>query len=168
LRDGKASIYEGGTRVPLVISWPGFIEQGSVNHEVLFSSVDFYPTLTELCGIKTRRGIRLDGSSIKPALLGLEMEHDEIYCHFPHYIKATGNVPSTYVRKGDWKLIRHYHDNQDQTHRFELFNLHTDIGEIINLASTYPEKVRELDQLIEKHLEETGAVYPRINPDYVK
>ncbi|MCP4313146.1 MAG: sulfatase, partial [Bacteroidetes bacterium] len=116
LRDGKASIYEGGTRVPLVISWPGFIEQGSVNHDVLFSSVDFYPTLTELCGIKTRRGIKLDGSSIKPALFGKEMTHDEIYCHFPHYIKATGNVPSTYVRKGDWKLIRHYHDNQDQTH----------------------------------------------------
>ena len=168
LRDGKASIYEGGTRVPLAISWPGHIEPGSVNHDVIVSSVDIYPTLIDLCGIKPNKEAQFDGSSIKPALEGKEMHHDEIYCHFPHYIKATGNVPSTYVRKGDWKLIKHYHDNDDQTHRYELFNLHTDIGEMINLASTYPEKVEEMNEMIVQHLAETGGVYPLANPEYIR
>jgi len=168
LRDGKASIYEGGTRVPLAISWPGHIEPGTVNHDAIVSSVDMYPTLIDLCGIKPNKHAILDGSSIKPALMGQEFLHDEIYCHFPHYIPATGNVPSTYVRKGDWKLIRHYHDNPDQTHRYELYNLHNDIGEMSNLAASLPEKVKELDQMIDLHLAETEAVFPIANPDYVK
>lgn len=168
LRDGKASIYEGGTRVPLAISWPGHIKPGSVNQDVIVSSVDFYPTLIDLCGIKANKQAQLDGSSIKPALMGKKMEKDEIYCHFPHNIPATGNISSTYVRKGDWKLIRFYCDNPDQSNRYELYNLHTDIGEMINLASTYPEKVKELDLMIEQHLVETGAIYPLANPNYVR
>ena len=120
----------------------------------------------DLCGIKPKNKSQLDGVSIKPALMGKDMERDEIYCHFPHYIKSTGNVPSTYVRKGDWKLIKHYHDNEDQSHRYELFNLHTDIGETINVSQFYPEKVNELSLLIEKHLAETGGVVPIPNPDY--
>ena len=168
LRDGKASIYEGGTRVPLAISWPGHIEPGSVNHDVIVSSVDMYPTLIDLCGIKPNKQAQLDGGSIKPALMGKKMVHDEIYCHFPHYIPATGNVPSSYVRKGDWKLIKHYCDNPDQSHRFELFNLHTDIGEMINLASTFPDRVEEMNLMIEQHMTETGGVFPIPNPDYIK
>jgi len=169
LRDGKASIYEGGTRVPLAISWPGHIEPGSVNHDAIVSSVDMYPTLIDLCGIKpNKKAQQLDGSSIKPALEGKKMVKDEIYCHFPHYVPATGNVPSTYVRKGEWKLIKHYCDNEDQTHRFELFNLHTDIGEMINLASTFPERVEEMNLLIEQHLADTQGIFPVANPDYIK
>jgi arylsulfatase A-like enzyme len=168
LRDGKASIYEGGTRVPLAISWPKNIKEGIVNHKAIVSSVDIYPTLADLCDIKIKKGTQLDGISLKPALKGKDIERDEIYCHFPHYIKATGNVPSTYVRKGDWKLIKHYHDNKDQSHRYELYNLHTDISETINLASSLPDKVKTLNTLIEKHLAETDGVVPIANPDYKK
>lgn len=166
LRDGKASVYEGGTRVPLSISWPGNIKAGSTNHQAIVSSVDFYPTLLDLCGVEPKEKTQLDGVSIKPALMGKDLNRDEIYCHFPHYVPATGNVPGTYVRKGDWKLIKHYHDNDDQSHRYELFNLHTDIGETINLAKVYPNKVKELNLLIEKHLSETGGVAPIANPNY--
>ncbi len=168
LRDGKASIYEGGTRVPLAISWPGHIKPGTVNHDVIVSSVDIYPTLIDLCGINPNKEATLDGSSIKPALMGKKMDHDEIYCHFPHYIPATGNVPSTYVRKGDWKLIKHYCDNPDQSHRYELFNLHTDIAEIINLASTFPDRVEEMNAMIEQHMTVTGGIFPVANPNYIK
>jgi len=166
LKDSKASIYEGGTRVPLAISWPGKINAESINHQAIVSSVDIYPTLIDLCGIKAKKKSQFDGVSIKQALMGKDLERDEIYCHFPHYIKATGNVPSTYVRKGHWKLIKHYHDNNDQTHRYELFNLHTDIGETLNVAGVYPEKVKALNLLIEKHLADTGGVVPIANPDY--
>lgn len=168
LRGGKASIYEGGTRVPLAISWPGKIKAGAINHQAIVSSVDIYPTLMDLCGIELKEKVPFDGITIKPALNGESIGRDEIYCHFPHYIPATGNVPSTYVRKGNWKLIKHYHDNDDQTNRFELFNLHTDIGEILNLADAYPEKVKALNILIENHLAETGGVEPIVNPDYKK
>lgn len=168
LRDGKASIYEGGTRVPLAISWPGKIKEGAINHQAIVSSVDIYPTLMDLCGIKTKEKVPFDGITIKPALNGKSVDRDEIYCHFPHYIPATGNVPSTYVRKGNWKLIKHYHNNDDQTNRFELFNLHTDIGETLNVANAYPEKVKELNELIENHLAETGGIVPVLNPNYNK
>ena len=122
----------------------------------------------DLCGLNLKNETTLDGISIKPALLGKTVERDEIYCHFPHYIPATKNVPSSYVRKGDWKLIKHYHDNEDQTHRYELFNLHTDIGETLNVANTYPEKVKELNELIENHLAETGGIQPVLNQGYKK
>jgi arylsulfatase A-like enzyme len=168
LKNGKASIYEGGTRVPLAISWPGKIKAGSVNHQAIVSSVDIYPTLIDLCGIKIKKKSQLDGVSIKQALMGKTLERDEIYCYFPHYIKSTGNVPSTYVRKGNWKLIKHFYDNNDQTHRYELFNLQTDIGETLNVAEVYPEKVKALNLLIEKHLSETGGVVPIANPNYIK
>ena len=168
LRDGKASIYEGGTRVPLAIAWPKKIKEGTVNHQAIVSSVDIYPTLMELCAINPKEEVKLDGVSIVSALNGKNIDRDEIYCHFPHYIPATKNVPSSYVRKGDWKLIKHYHDNEDQSHRYELFNLHTDIGETLNVANAYPEKVGELNELIENHLAETGGVVPVLNTDYKK
>ncbi len=166
LREGKASIYEGGTRVPLAISWPGHIKPGSVNHQAIVSSVDIYPTLLDLCNIKPKQPVPLDGISIKAALQGKVLERDEIYCHFPHYIKATGNAPATYVRKGNWKLIKFYHDRDDQTHRFELYNLHWDISEIANVASAHPQRVQQLNALIETHLHETGGIVPLANPDY--
>lgn len=166
LRGGKASIYEGGTRVPLAISWPKQINAG-VNEQTIVSSVDIYPTLLDLCGIKPKEKIVLDGISFKPAFSYQKINRDEIYCHFPHYIKATGNVPSTYVRKGDWKLIKHYHDGDNQAHRFELFNLKKDIGETLNLSKVFPNKVKELDNLIEQHLINKGGIKPIANPNYI-
>jgi hypothetical protein len=66
------------------------------------------------------------------------------------------------------KLIKHFYDNNDQTHRYELFNLQTDIGETLDVAEVYPEKVKALKLLIEKHLSETGGVVPIANPNYIK
>ena len=63
-------------------------------------------------------------------------------------------------------MTKHYHDNPDQSHRFELYNLHTDIAETINLEGSFPERVKELNTLIEHHLLETGGVVPLANPDY--
>ena len=166
LRNGKASIYEGGTRVPLVISWPGKIMKGFVNEKDIVTSVDIYPTLLEMCGINPKQDVKFDGISIFQTLKGEHLERDEIYCHFPHYISRTGQVPSTYVRKGHWKLIKYYHDGPRQENRYELYNLYQDIGETFNLADAYPDKVRSLDQLIEKHLMETGGIVPIANPNY--
>jgi arylsulfatase A-like enzyme len=166
LRGGKATIYEGGTREPLIVRWPGVVRPGSRCSEVL-SSIDFYPTMLEITGAKAREGQVLDGRSILPLLKQSgKLKRRAIFCHFPHNTPATGNIASTYVRCGDFKLIRFYHDGQDRNHRYELYNLAEDISETNNLAAKYPEMVRQLDALIDEHLKETGALVPIPNPRY--
>ncbi len=164
LRNGKASIYEGGTREPCIVVWPGVVERGSRCAE-LISSIDFYPTMLEIAGAETRPGQIVDGESIMPLLTGQgERQRQEVFCHFPHYVPATQNLPGTYVRQGEWKLIRYYDTNEDHPNRFELYNLREDIGETRNLADEMPAKVRELDALITRHLKDIDAIIPPPNP----
>ena len=166
LRGGKATIYEGGTREPLIIRWPGVVKPGSRCSEIV-SSIDFYPTMLQITGAKTKPGQILDGESIVPLLKQSgKLKREAIFCHFPHNTPATGNIAGTYVRRGDWKLIRFYHDGKAGNHRYELYNLAEDIGEKTNLADSYPEKVKQLDALIERHLKDIGALVPIPNPAY--
>ncbi|MCP5112340.1 MAG: sulfatase, partial [bacterium] len=165
LRGGKATIYEGGTREPLIVIWPGEVEGGS-RSEAIVSSIDFYPTLLEMTGITPKPDQRFDGISIVGALRGQPLERDTIFCHHPHYTKATGHVPSTYVRRADWKLIRFYADGEDQRDRYELYNLKDDLGESRNRVREHRAKVRELGTAIDSFLLDTAAVIPQPNPRY--
>ncbi|MDH7570714.1 MAG: sulfatase-like hydrolase/transferase, partial [Armatimonadota bacterium] len=166
LRGGKATIYEGGIREDCVVVWPGRVQPGSVSHAVI-QSIDFYPTLLEMLGLKPQPGQRFDGISIVPVLTQKgTLQRDAIFCHFPHQIPATGAVPAVSVRQGDWKLIRFFHDGPNFTHRYELYHLKEDIGETRNLAAAMPGRVKEMDALIEGFLKESGAVLPRPNPAY--
>ena len=166
LRGGKASTYEGGTRVPCMVVWPGVVKPNSKSDQVI-SSIDFYPTMLEMAGIKKNPEQVFDGVSFVPVLKGRNtLNREAIFCHYPHYIPATQNLPSTYVRKGDWKLIRFYGEGPDRSNAYELYNLKNDIGERNNLAEKYPEKVKELDSLIDKFILETGTLIPKKNPAY--
>jgi len=165
LRGGKATVYEGGTREPCVVVWPGTVKPGSRSDQIV-SSVDFYPTLLEMTGAKPRQMPKLDGVSFLPALHGQRSQRDSVFCHFPHYTPATGGRPASYVRKGDWKLIRFYCDNEDQTDRYELYNLKDDLGEKNDLAGKMPEKVKELRALLDTFLRDTHATLPKPNPAY--
>ncbi len=164
LRGGKAHIYEGGTREPCIIRWPGVVKPGSSTSEII-SSIDFYPTLLEIAGAKPRPAQILDGVSILPVLKGGKLGREAIFCHFPHGLGKL-NYPSTYVRRGHWKLIRFYHRCDDGSHDYELYHLKDDIGETTNLAAKMPAKVEELDALIERFLKDTGALVPVRNPAY--
>ena len=75
-------------------------------------------------------------------------------------------LPATWVRRGDWKLIRFFCDSPDQSDRFELYNLKDDIGETKNLAADKPELVKELDSLIDGFHKNTGALIPAKNPAF--
>jgi len=166
LKMGKGNIHEGGVKVPCIISWPGKISPNQVS-EQLISSIDFYPTLLEIAGLKPLKNQILDGVSLCPLLLkGKVLKKRELYCHFPHYVPATDNYPSTSVRMGDWKLIRVYGEGLDQTSAYELYNLKTDVGESNNLAAANPKLVAKLDKLIENHVNETQGIFPIINPKY--
>lgn len=169
-RSGKASLYEGGTREPMIVVWPGKVTPGTVN-DALFQSTDFYPTLLAMVGLKPRAGVKLDGFDQSGTLLGQPSPRDRVFCHFPHGSpnqaqNIPGFLPGTYVRKGDWKLLRFYADNDDGSDRFELYDLAHDIGESNNLAMDKPELVRELTALINGFLKDTEAVVPVRNPNY--
>ena len=170
LRSGKASIYEGGTREPCIVVWPGETKPGTTS-EALLQSVDWYPTLLAMCGLRPRAGLKLDGVDQTSPLRGGEPVRDRVFCHFPHggekqAVNIPGFLPSTYVRRGDWKLIRFFADNDDGSDRFELYNLKDDVGEARNLAAEKPGLVRELNELITGFLRDTQAVVPIRNPGY--
>jgi hypothetical protein len=172
LRGGKGSLYEGGTREPCLIVWPGKTKAGATS-DALFQSVDLYPTLLAMCGLKPRAGLQLDGLDQSGMLLGQPSRRDRVFCHFPHgnatEAKGAARIglqPGTYVRKGDWKLIRFFADDDDGSDGFELYHLKDDLGETNNLAAAKPELVRELNVLISGFLTDTEAVIPKLNPIY--
>ncbi|MCM8532678.1 MAG: sulfatase [Lentisphaeraceae bacterium] len=165
-RGGKASMYEGGVKVPAVVVWPGKTKAGSTSHE-LIQSEDLYKTILEMTGLETPIDQGQDSISFVPVLKGGVGERKAVYTYFPHSPRVPDVLPpSVAVRQGDWKLIRLFHDNPDQSHRFELYNLKEDIGERQNVTSEKPELVRSLDKLIDGFLIDTQAVTPLKNPNY--
>ena len=165
LRSGKSSIYEGGVREPLVFVWPGKVKPGS-RSDAIVQSIDFYPTLLEVTGTPGRPDTEFDGISFAPALRGERLDREAIFTHIPNYSAATLQRPATSVRKGDWKLIRFHCDGPGQTDRFELYNLREDIGEKNDLAESEPERLTDLNALIDGFLSDTEAVVPTANPRY--
>ena len=165
LRGGKANTYEGGFKVPWIVSWPGKIKAGSSSATPV-QSLDIYPTVLELAKVKPRAGSVIDGQSIVPLLAGKPMAHQPIFTDFQHVFGGLC-APSSCVRAGDWKLIRFHHAGIDaKSDAFELFNLKLDPSEAINLADYMPGKVAELDQLIETHLKEIDALLPIANKNF--
>lgn len=166
LRGGKATMYDGGVRSPCSIVWPDRTTMGAVNEQYI-QSCDFYPTILEMLGMKPRDGQDFDGISLVPALEGKQLQRDAIFTYFPHSPRIPDWLPpAVSVHQGDWKLIRIFYHGENGVHRFKLFNLADDVGETKNLASTQPERVKELDALIETFLTDTAAVVPKVNPAF--
>lgn len=171
LRGGKATMYEGGMRGPAIVVQPGQVAAGSRSNQIIQSS-DFYPTLLELLSIDPQPEQQFDGISIAEALHNEppgknRLDRDAIFTYFPHAPGVPDWLPpSVSVHKGDWKLIRIFHGGEQGEHRYKLFNLADDIGEQDNLAVKQPERVKQLDELIEQHLVDTQAVRPLPNPKY--
>ncbi len=168
LRGGKGMLYEGGVRVPLIVSLPGALEAGGnpeapvdqdsaatpgtgpgsvLDHPVM--CVDLFPTILELAGIAVPDQIPIDGISILPLLLDRDsevaFERGPIYWHFPGYLAAraeTGawrTTPAGAIRMGGYKLIEFF-----ETGRIELYDLIEDIRERHDLAAAEPDVTRRL------------------------
>ena len=166
LRDGKGNIHEGGIRVPFLAAWEGHIEANTTSDE-LVQSIDFYPTLLEAAGLPLSEGQLLDGVSLLPHLTEQKpLEREAIFSHFPHYLPAPGNLPSTAVWSGEWKLIREYGEGEDQSNDHKLYNLITDVGEARNISAQHPEVVDSLSRMMDEHLQQIGALIPFENPAY--
>src|SRR5262245_45726446 len=107
----------------------------------------------------------MDGLSIVPVLKQAgQPVRDAYFGYFPH--GGLARPPGVTVRAGDWKLIRWFETSPAYPLQRELYNLRDDLGEISNLAASLPARVKELDALIDGFLADTGALYPRPNPDY--
>ena len=142
-RGYKRDVYEGGIRVPMIVSWPGHIRKGET--DFMCSFWDLMPTLRDLTGSAPYEN--MDGISLLPLLEGKkgQKEHDFLYFEFQ---ELNGRQA---VRKGPWKLV--HMDIRGKSPRFELYNLDSDPGETTDLASDMPEKVSELRTIMrESHV----------------
>jgi arylsulfatase A-like enzyme len=164
LRAGKATYYEGGTRVPCMIHWPG-LTKPSTKTDALAMSTDFFPTFCDVLGI-VPPPVPFDGHSLATLLRGEAFDRGPLFCHFPHPMGKTSPYAASWVRDGDWKLIRLYQANDDQTDCFELYNLREDIGESRDRSTDEPDRVKALSAKLSHFLEETHAVLPKPNPAY--
>ena len=166
LRGGKATVYEGGVRVPCVVSWPGLTKPGS-RTDSLIQSQDFYPTFVDLLALKPQPDQVFDGISVADAFAGKPFQHPPIFTYFPHSTAVPDHLPpAVVVTDGDWKLIRLFHDGENGAHGYRLYNLKDDIGETNDLTMSQPDRVTQMDSLIEKFLVDTKAVTPKPNPAF--
>ena len=144
LRSGKGSLYEGGTRVPLIVRWPGRAPAGAVC-DTPTVHVDVLPTFAAISGAALPAGQTLDGESLLPLIRDprARLARDAFFQHFPGYLGAGPGqwrtTPVSLIHAGDWKLMEFLEDG-----RLELYNLREDIGESRNLAQELPEKARAL------------------------
>lgn len=138
LRGLKATIYEGGVRVPMIARWPDKITPGTVDERVV-GFEDFMPTLTEIAGISDLESLETDGISFLPTLLSTEQsERPFLYREFRKH---------AFVRVGDWKS---YLSNKNE---LRLYNLTTDISEGNNVSREYPEISAKLREIMAKQHE---------------
>ena len=166
LRGGKGGIHEGGVRVPAVVVWPGVTKPGSRN-DTRIQATDLYPTILRMLNVERPKDHVIDGVDFAKALRGEKMDRGPMFTHVPgHGGTPHWLPPSMSVHHGDWKLIRTFHYGEDGKHAYRLYNLREDIGENNNLAATYPEKVKELDKLIEDYIAEAKVVVPLPNPNF--
>jgi arylsulfatase A-like enzyme len=160
LRSGKGALYEGGIRVPLLVSWSGVTPAGKECHEPVVT-MDLFVSMLAAAGIKTQQSVALDGLSLLPVLKDPsgKLDRDALYFHYPHYYHSTSPVSA--IRMGDQKLVEFYEDG-----RTELYNLRSDIGELRDLASSQPQAAAELKQRLHDWRQNVGARLPTTNPNY--
>lgn len=158
LRAGKGWTYEGGIRIPTMISWPERIQPSTCATPGI--TMDIYPTLLELTGQKQRPKQHLDGHSLVSALNGKPdetLENRFLAWTYPHD-HGSAHTPSCAIRSGDWKLIHLIDDKTKTENRYELYNLKEDIGETTNLAVKHHEKTHQLAGQLTEWLQKTTPI----------
>lgn len=159
LRAGKGSAYEGGVRVPFIVSWPGATTAGSTS-DVPVITPDIPATILAMTEAGRDPAQPMDGENLAPLFAGGRLDRDAIYWHYPHYHPG-GATPYSAIRSGDWRLV-HFHEEG----RSELYNLADDVGERNDRAAADPHRVAELRKRLDAWLAQVGGQFPSPNPDH--
>jgi arylsulfatase A len=156
LADKKASLLEGGLRVPMVVSWPGVIK-GGTTCQVPVTSMDFFPTFVHAAGGSTTDFTQLEGLDLKPLFQGEDkLDRDALYWHFPHNRTEVTYYMGSTILEGDWKFYKGHGLIKDA-----LFNLKDDPLESGNVLADNPELVNRLRGRLNNWLEDVSAKMPR-------
>ena len=139
----KGYTYEGGVRVPFIVSWPNKIKSKRVIDDISIS-YDIFPTITELSGVNDSNTYPTDGISLYNIFTdkNSSLERDYIYWEFPSY---GGQLAA---RIGDYKAI--LKDIKKGNKQIELYNLSIDLKEQNDISSEYPDIVRYFENIIKK------------------
>ncbi|HET7898491.1 MAG TPA: sulfatase-like hydrolase/transferase, partial [Flavisolibacter sp.] len=166
LREGKGTAWDGGLRVPFIVSWPGQIKGGTVCNNIV-ASMDLLPTLVNICGARQPQK-KIDGVDILPLLKqtpGANPRDEFVYYYDRCSLKG--------IRKGQWVLT---FPNVSQTYkrtsaigndgwpgkyasdsvRLGLYDLRTDPGETLDVKEKYPEIVKQLNEIADKYRKTIG------------
>lgn len=153
-REGKGSLYEGGTRVCALVNWPGHVKPG-LDANGIVHVVDMYPTLAKLAGASPDPAKPLDGVDVWPALSrGVSSPRSEVVYNIEPFRAS--------IREGNWKLIW----RTTLPSSFELYDLGADPSEKNDVAKQNPNKVAELRRRIEEL--STGSAKPLFLVDQFK
>lgn len=168
LRSGKASLYEGGIRVPAVVRWPNRVKAGAIS-DVPVMIEDVYSTVLEAAGVKPPANYQVDGKNLLPALQGKKPTNDlaerSMYFYLPYRFEGAhksyngpdfkdgGVTPSAAIIKNGWKLIYIHSDK-----RFELYNLNKDLGERNNLIHVEKKRAAGLVNDLDAYLKANNAL----------
>ncbi|NNJ24718.1 sulfatase family protein [Alienimonas chondri] len=150
-RGGKHSQYEGGTRVPFIVRWPGRVPAGRVDQDNVGSFIDWMPTLAAIAGVDELPE-RLDGEDISAAWFGETRDRTK-----PLYWKTSSPNSGPAVRDGRWKL----HLGRKRDGGVQLYDLSVDPSESANLVESHPDVARELTK-------QTRAWVAELPQDYEK
>jgi arylsulfatase A-like enzyme len=145
-RGSKTTLYEGGTRSPLIVWGPGLIEKskaGNHNESSVFAAFDLVPSMLSIAKVGTPEDTHFDGQNLAPVLLGqsLESRRAPIFWRRPPDRKTVNEklperLPDLAMREGDWKLLCDYDGTKSQ-----LYDLAKDRGESTNLADQHADIV---------------------------
>ena len=149
LRGTKATLYEGGIRMPFMVRWPGHVPAGRVDERSVFTAWDIFPTFCAVAGAALPTDHQLIGTDVSAAWCGgtlgargpifWEYGRNDKFFNYP----ADDRSPRLAVRRGDWKLLVNY-DGQGA----ELYHLPNDRQERNNVAAAQPALVQELTKLV--------------------
>lgn len=147
LRGSKLSLYEGGTRVPFIVRWPGHATAGHVDEQTVMEMVDLFPTFCAIAGAPLPAGFAFDGDDMTAAFDNWTTAHAKtIFWEYGRQSKRfnyPGPVydrsPHLAVREGKWKLLVNADGSQ-----VELYDLETDGNETNNVATAHPEPAKRM------------------------
>jgi arylsulfatase len=160
-REGKATSYEGGVRIPSIAYWKGKIVPAE--RKDIISTMDWYPTIARFCNVDIPRNIRLDGYDLSDLLLKNGKRASNVYAYFRDNKNVTGlrvedwkiSLPQGKIKGNFWRATTASHDTL-------LFNLKNDPSERINLFKKNLSKAKEMIVLLDKYKSEFGDTLPAL------